>query len=209
MNRTDLDEGVLLGIDTGGTYTDAVVLRADDLAVVASAKALTTPDDLAIGVSNALQAITDHLDVDTVRLVSISTTLATNAVVEGQGGAILVILVGFDDAMIERTGIGAAFADAVVVNVAGGHDHFGHERSPLDVDAVQLALEDHAGSVTAVAVASTFAVRNATHEHMVRDLVLKTTDLPVTVSSALSESLDAPRRALTTCLLYTSDAADE
>lgn len=200
MNRTDPQGDVLLGVDTGGTYTDAVLLDASDQTVIASAKALTTHDDLAIGVSNALRSITDDLVSKHVAFVSISTTLATNAVVEGKGSAILVLLVGFDDAMIGRTGIGAAFPDAVVVNVHGGHDHYGTELSALDLDAVRAALEQHAQDVTAVAVASTFAVRNPAHERTIRDVILVETELPVTISSALSESLDAPRRALTTAL---------
>ena len=220
---------LLLGVDTGGTFTDAVLLDASNDAVVRSAKALTTPDDLSIGVSNALAAVMDGVDSDAVTLVSISTTLATNAVVEGRGSSVLVLLVGFDEQMTHRTGIASAFTDAVVAQVDGGHDHYGNEKAPLDIDVVDEILMTHAGSVSAVAVASTFAVRNPSHEHAIRERVLSATKLPVTVSSSLSDSLDAPRRALTaalnarllsrvsdlitavedSCLLYTSDAADE
>ena len=191
---------MLLGVDTGGTFTDAVLLDADELVVTNSAKALTTPDDLAVGVSNALAAVMDNVDASAVRLVSISTTLATNAVVEGQGGAVLAILVGFDQAMIERAGIANAFPDAVVAQIPGGHDHYGNEASPLDIDAVDELLARHGHEVSAVAVAAAFAVRNPSHEHQIRDRVLARTELPVTISSALSNSLDAPRRALTTAL---------
>lgn len=193
-------ERLLLGVDTGGTYTDAVILDADTLSVRASAKALTTRHDLAVGVSNALTAISGSFDPSRVSLVSISTTLATNAVVEGHGSPVLVILVGFDDAMVARTGIADAFGDAIVVRVAGGHDHYGAERVALDSNALDQALDEHAAGVRAVAVASTFAVRNPSHEHTIRDLVIARTELPVTISSSLSESLDAPRRALTTAL---------
>ena len=190
----------LLGVDTGGTYTDAVLLDAESHAVLASAKALTTRHDLAVGVSNAFAAISSELDPESVALVSISTTLATNAVVEGHGSPVLVILVGFDDRMLARTGIHESFSDAVVATVAGGHNHYGSEVAPLDVECIESLLAEHGANVKAVAVASTFAVRNPAHEHHVRDLVMAKTDLPVTVSSSLSESLDAPRRALTTAL---------
>ena len=191
---------LLLGVDTGGTFTDAVLLDASNDAVVRSAKALTTPDDLSIGVSNALAAVMDGVDSDAVTLVSISTTLATNAVVEGRGSSVLVLLVGFDEQMTHRTGIASAFTDAVVAQVDGGHDHYGNEKAPLDIDVVDEILTTHAGSVSAVAVASTFAVRNPSHEHAIRERVLSATKLPVTVSSSLSDSLDAPRRALTAAL---------
>jgi N-methylhydantoinase A/oxoprolinase/acetone carboxylase beta subunit len=187
-------------VDTGGTYTDAVLLDAETRLVRASAKALTTRGDLAIGVSNALAAISDGLDPAAVRLVSVSTTLATNAVVEGHGSPVLAILVGFDDAMVERSGIGSAFGDVIIARVSGGHDHHGMEREPLDTEAIDELLAKHAGSVRAVAVASAFAVRNTAHEDHVCAAVSDGTDLPITASSALSESLDAPRRALTTVL---------
>ncbi len=200
MGSTNTSPRLLLGVDTGGTYTDAVVLDADSREVLASAKALTTRHDLSVGVSNAFAAIAESLDPDRVELVSISTTLATNAVVEGHGSPVLVLLVGFDDKMLARTSIHESFSDAVVETIGGGHNHYGSEREPLDVDAIRTALATHGSNVKAVAVASTFAVRNAAHEHAVRDLVMVESDLPVTVSSSLSESLDAPRRALTTAL---------
>jgi N-methylhydantoinase A/oxoprolinase/acetone carboxylase beta subunit len=74
-----------LGLDTGGTYTDAVILAAGKR-VVASAKALTTKQDLAIGLAGAIRAAVAALPPDLspreIGLVSVSTTLATNAVVE-------------------------------------------------------------------------------------------------------------------------------
>ena len=191
---------LLLGVDTGGTYTDAVLLDATDHTMIGSAKALTTRDDLAIGVTNAITAIMGDVEPTEVSLVSVSTTLATNAVVEGHGSPVLALLVGFDEKMIERSGIRSAFGDVLVESVAGGHDHYGNEASPLDTDTIEALIEQHGDGVRAVAVAGAFAVRNPAHEYAVRDMVLSRTELPVTVSSTLSASLDAPRRALTTAL---------
>ena len=81
---------ILLGLDTGGTYTDAVLFdpaRADvDGGVIAKAKALTTKHDLAIGLTGEVEAILPRLPADKgiadIAMVSISTTLATNAIVE-------------------------------------------------------------------------------------------------------------------------------
>lgn len=190
---------VLIGVDTGGTYTDAVLVDSHSHRVLSSAKALTTPDDLAVGVSQALESISTHLSGLDVSFVSVSTTLATNAVVEGTGSPVLVLLAGFDEKMIERTGIVDSFPDAQIHRVPGGHDHHGAEREALDLDAVRHGVQD-ATNVNAVAVASAFAVRNPAHEHAIRDLVLAETSLPVTISSELSAALDAPRRALTTTL---------
>ena len=194
----------LVGVDTGGTYTDAAIIEALGHKVVARAKAITTKGDLAIGVTEAITLavaqLPQGLNAGDIRLVSVSTTLATNAVVEGHGSAVGVLLVGFDAAMVERTGIAKAFPGMPVHVIDGGHDHNGDERLPLDTAALDVALDAMAGKVDAFAVASTFAVRNAAHEHAARDLIIARTGKPVTLSTELSSSLDAPRRALTAAL---------
>ncbi|MDH3742025.1 MAG: hydantoinase/oxoprolinase family protein [Hyphomicrobiales bacterium] len=194
----------LIGVDTGGTYTDAAVIDAASNDVVASAKALTTRGDLSIGVSqaiaNALAAMPSTIAVKDINLVSVSTTLATNAVVEGHGSTVGVLLIGFDAKMVEKSGIAGAFAGMPVARIAGGHNHNGDEASPLDVAALEAELEQWGSKVDAVAIAAQFAVRNPAHEHAARDLVIEKTAKPVTVSSELSSALDAPRRALTAVL---------
>jgi N-methylhydantoinase A/oxoprolinase/acetone carboxylase beta subunit len=198
-------EGSLfIGVDTGGTYTDAAIIAADHHRVIASAKAITTKGDLAIGVNEAITAAMAQLpkgaSADRISLVSVSTTLATNAVVEGHGTAVGVMLIGFDPPMVARTGIAKAFPGMPVATIAGGHDHNGEEVCPLAVSSLELALSQSSGLVEAYAVASAFAVRNPAHEHRVRDIITTSTGKPVTLSSELSSSLDAPRRALTAVL---------
>ncbi|MBV5344941.1 MAG: hypothetical protein JZU63_05120, partial [Rhodoferax sp.] len=100
---TSAPTSYLIGVDTGGTYTDAAIIEAQGHRVVASAKSITTKGDLAIGVSGAItEAIAklpQGLQAKDIALVSVSTTLATNAVVEGHGSAVGVVLIGFDAAM--------------------------------------------------------------------------------------------------------------
>jgi N-methylhydantoinase A/oxoprolinase/acetone carboxylase beta subunit len=191
----------LLGVDTGGTYTDAAILRTDTRSVVATAKALTTKGDLAVGVTEAIAIAVAKLPgtihPEDIALVSVSTTLATNAVVEGHGGAIAAVLIGFDAEMVARTGIAKAFPDLPIICLPGGHDHNGNELCALDTLALRSAVE--LLSVEAVAVASQFAVRNPAHE-LAAASALATLGLPVTLSSELSSTLDAPRRALTAVL---------
>jgi N-methylhydantoinase A/oxoprolinase/acetone carboxylase beta subunit len=194
----------LVGVDTGGTYTDAAIIEASGHRVIASAKAITTKGDLAIGVAEAITRavalLPQGLQPKDISLVSVSTTLATNAVVEGHGSAVGVVLIGFDAAMVARTGIAQAFPGMPVESVAGGHDHNGDPRLPLDLEALEVALSRMAGKVDAFAVAGAFAVRNAAHEHAARELIVARTGKPVTLSTELSSSLDAPRRALTAAL---------
>lgn len=195
---------IFIGIDTGGTYTDAVALDHAARRVVATAKSLTTKGDLAIGVSAALSsvlaALPQGVDAQSVVMVSISTTLATNAVVEGHGSPVGVFLIGFDESMVARTALHKAFPNMPMVRISGGHDHTGAEVAPLDLASLEreaLALKD---KVTAFAVASAFAVRNPRHELQARDAILRITGKPVTTSRELTSALDAPRRALTAVL---------
>jgi N-methylhydantoinase A/oxoprolinase/acetone carboxylase beta subunit len=194
----------LIGIDTGGTYTDAVVINGANHSVISAAKALTTKGDLSIGVIEAMRAAIakagSEFRASEVGIVAVSTTLATNAIVEGHGSSVAAILCGFDDGMAERTGIAKAFANMPILRASGGHDHNGNEVSPLDEKAVQAFVEAQGQEVSAFAVASTFAVRNTAHEIRLRDLISKISGKPVTLSSDLASALDAPRRALTAVL---------
>ena len=203
---TGSTKSYLIGVDTGGTYTDAAVMDAATNEVLASAKALTTRGDLAVGVCEAIERVLSALGGDSaaaasrVRLVSVSTTLATNAVVEGHGSPVCVVLVGFDETMVQRSGLSSAFPGLVVERIAGGHDHNGGEVAKLDMAALGEVVDKHEAAVEAFAVASQFAVRNPAHELAARDFITGKTSLPVTVSTELASALDAPRRALTAAL---------
>ena len=192
----------LIGVDTGGTYTDAAVIEAQGHKVVASAKSITTKGDLSIGVTGAIRAavakLPEGLKAEDISLVSVSTTLATNAVVEGHGSAVGVILIGFDPAMADRTGIAKAFPGMPIAMIAGGHDHGGDEAKPLDLEALRAAVT--AMPVDAFAIASAFAVRNPAHEQRAREMIAQLTGKPATLSTELTSALDAPRRALTVVL---------
>ena len=192
----------LLGVDTGGTYTDAVVLDEAADQVVASAKALTSRPDLAIGVGGAIdQAIAQaRIDPAEIAMVSLSTTLATNALVEGQGGRVALIAIGFDDGDLGRAGLTDALRGDPVIRLAGGHSHAGSEAAPLDLDGLTRALDDLDAGVTGFAVAASFATRNPAHEVAVRDAIRAQTGLPVSCSHELSQALGGPKRALTAVL---------
>ena len=74
-----------LGIDTGGTYTDAVVYDFDKGMPLAWGKALTTRANLTDGIAAALDTLPGEM-IRQVQRIALSTTLATNACVEGRGG---------------------------------------------------------------------------------------------------------------------------
>src|ERR1700731_3395046 len=192
-----------LGLDTGGTFTDAVLL-VGGREVAASAKALTTPWNLAIGISKAIRSVLELLPAGAgrkdVSLVSVSTTLATNAVVENRFSPVCTLLIGFDDAMVERSGLLRPGSGGLVVRVQGGHMATGEESSALDEGAVARAVAENEARVEAFAVAANFSVRNPAHELRARKLIRALTPKPVTCAHELSSKLDAPRRALTAAL---------
>ena len=192
------------GIDTGGTYTDAVILEAGAQRLVAKAKALTTRGDLSVGVAEALaaalHAARGQARACDIRLVSLSTTLATNAIVEGHGAPAGVILIGFDEAMVARAGIAAAMPTARIVSLRGGHDHGGGEAASFDAAALEEFLDLEDAGLEAYAIAAHYSVRNPAHEQAARAIVTRLTGKPVSLSSDLAQALDAPRRALTAAL---------
>jgi N-methylhydantoinase A/oxoprolinase/acetone carboxylase beta subunit len=193
-------EHLLLGIDTGGTYTDAV-LYSETHGVVARAKALTTRHDLSVGISGAVEAVLElaGAPVSAIGLVSLSTTLATNALVEGQGGRAGLVMIGFGPDDLKRDGLADALGNDPVLYLPGGHNVHGNE-TPLDMTALDEALPVLSESVSSFAVAGYFAVRNPAHEQRVRDRIREVSHLPVTCSHELSSKLGGPRRALTTLL---------
>ena len=192
----------LLGVDTGGTYTDAVVLDEATDQILASAKSLTTRPDLALGVGRAIDAALAQAAIDPaqVAMVSLSTTLATNALVEGQGGRIALVFIGFDAAELGRAGLTDALRGDPVIALAGGHSHAGGEIAALDLAGLAQAIDALDAGITGFAIAGSFATRNAAHEIAARDLIRERTGKPVTCSHELSSALGGPKRALTAVL---------
>ena len=74
--------------------------------------------------------------------MSLSTTLATNALVEGQGGRVALVFIGFDAGDLERGGLTEALKGDPVILADGGHTHAGTEAAALDLAALEAALVD-------------------------------------------------------------------
>lgn len=183
--------GLGLGVDAGGTYTDAVIYAFGEDRVVDKAKAPTTRFDLTVGIRNAIDQLNARL-LSQVRLVSLSTTLATNAIVEEKGGLVGLILIGYDRYDETRIPI------APKVLVPGKHDMDGVEMIPLDEDRLREAVRELTGAgVNALAISSYLSVRNPDHEIRAKEKVRELTDLPVVCGHELTDELNAIRRATT------------
>ncbi len=193
---------LVIGLDTGGTFTDAALLDTATGAVLGTGKSLTTRQDLSIGVGGAIDRVLETFDGDAgdIGLVSLSTTLATNAVVEGVGGRVCLIMIGFDESALGRADLARALGQDKVFFITGGHSPDGSPQARLDEAAIRAAVSDTEGDISAFAVAGHFATRNPDHERRARDLLLELGTAPVTCSHELSSSLGGPRRALTAVL---------
>lgn len=191
--------GYQLGLDTGGTYTDAVLVD-DELQVVATAKSLTTHDNLIEGLRGATSGLLDETVAQGISLVSLSTTLATNALVEGRGRPVALVLIGFKAAQMKRAHLSEALGGDPCVFVDGGHNAGGQPLCELDTAACEAFVADVNDRVDAYALSGIFAVRNPAHERQLQALITQLTGKPVTCGHHLSSGLDAPRRALTALL---------
>ncbi len=187
-----------LGIDTGGTYTDAVIVD-EQQAVIAKNKSLTTRFDLTVGIGNAISSLPREL-LSEITLVSLSTTLSTNSVVEGRGAPVAILLPGYNQQQIVRSGLNDILDKEFITILEGGHNAIGDQSQPLDIVLAKHKILEQSEHVSAFAISSMFGTRNPAHEKQLRNLVKELTGKPVACGHELASSLGAPRRALTAAL---------
>lgn len=187
-----------LGIDTGGTYTDAVIIDAERR-VIAKNKSLTTSYDLSVGIKNAVTSLPSEL-FESINLVALSTTLSTNSVVEGRGAPVSVLLPGYNEQQVEKSALTTILERDFITTLDGGHDAIGTELMPLDTALAAEKINAQKDRVSAFAISSMFGTRNPTHEIALRELVMELSGKPVACGHELAINLGAPRRALTAAL---------
>ncbi len=180
-----------LGFDTGGTYTDAVIIDMENGSVVCSSKSLTTRNDLSLGIKGSIEGFDSSL-FENIKMVSLSSTLATNSIVEGKGCRVALIAVGreFDRSI---------HVDEYVC-IKGGHNLSGQEKEPLDIDAAKEFLKSVKNKVDGIAITSYLSVRNPEHENRLYELTKEMLDVPVVCGHELSSSLGYNERTVT-CIM--------
>ena len=155
-----------LGIDVGGTNTDAVLID-EDLNVVAAVKNPTS-DDIYTGIMGAVDAVLADSGVDRAQIAQamLGTTQCTNAIVERKGLAPIAILrigapatVGIPPMVDWADDIAAVCVDSLIIE--GGFEYDGKRLAEFDEAACRAFFEGVKGRVEAVAVSSVFStVRN-------------------------------------------------
>jgi N-methylhydantoinase A/oxoprolinase/acetone carboxylase beta subunit len=185
-----------LGIDTGGTFTDAAVVDMGSKQVLSKAKSPTTYHDLSIG----LMAAVDHalegegFERSEIRLVGLSTTLATNSLLQGKGGSVGLIGIGWEPA--EGWDLGAKRARFI----KGGHDMRGRPLQPLNESEAMEAVREASIDMDAMVVSSFFGVVNPVHEETVRRMIKETVGIPVVAGHDLTMELGILERTVTAVL---------
>jgi len=192
-------EAYVLGIDTGGTYTDGVLLEYHSRRVLATHKSLTTKRDFSIGIERVIEGI-DIPDPTSIQMVSISTTLATNAIAEGKGKRVALLLVGYDPELVKSYNLEGRFATPHFFYFSGGHNLHGHEKEELDLPGILSKVNQIKNDVDALAVSSYFSPLNPEHEHRAQKAISSVCDLPIVLGHQLSSKLGSIERATTAAL---------
>lgn len=196
-----MNESTILGIDAGGTHTDAALITGQGakLRLAAAAKVATRHEDLPASVRAVLAELARVLGsggkalLGGVQRVTLGTTLAVNALVQGRADSVGLALSAGPGLDPGRFGLGEH-----VCVVPGGLDHRGVEVSPLQLAGLtaQAARWQDQG-VAAAACVGKFSPRNPAHERAMSDAALKGAQLSITLGHRLSGRLNFPRRIAT------------
>ncbi len=182
---------IILGIDTGGTFTDSVIVNTETREILCKAKALTTKDDLTRGIRNSINQLSEEL-MQKVSVVSLSTTLATNAVVENRRCRTGAVLIGKN--------VDKELPADMVVQIKGRVTIKGQIQQDLDYKQLDDAVESLKGNVDVLAVSGISSTRNPLHENNVRDYVKDKLDIPVVCAHEMTGQLGFFERTVT-CIL--------
>lgn len=181
---------VIIGIDTGGTYTDGVLLSAKDQQILATAKVLTTEDDLYFGILECVKRLQSER-YGRVVLVNLSTTLATNSVVKGKGAQVGVILIG--------PSLEEEIPGAKIVQISGKIDIKGKIREEPSRKELIDKLDELNG-VEAIAISGYASVRNPKQELWAKEIIQQHTFIPLVCAHELTMCLGYYHRTVTTAL---------
>jgi len=191
-----------IGMDTGGTYTDVVAYDFESDKLLAKGKALTTREDLTIGIKNAFDSLPPELIRD-AEVISLSTTLATNACVENKGGRAKLLIFGLTDELLIRykaeQKYGFKRENVRCIDMVGSAD--GLVIDEPDWDEVMRDLEPWLEDIDALAIAELYSMSNgAPCEKHARKLIEDRLGLSCIGASELSSDLDVIARGATALL---------
>ncbi|MEM7701126.1 MAG: hydantoinase/oxoprolinase family protein [Pseudomonadota bacterium] len=205
-----------LGVDVGGTFTDLLLLD-ESTGAFWRHKTPSTPHDSSGGILNGVQAITAEAGVAAKDIAYFlhGTTVATNAVLEGKGAKVgLIVTEGYRDVMqIARSFVPGGLAAWIVwpkpqplahledtIDVPGRTDANGEEVRPLDEEAVRAALRKLKGQgIEALTVSLINAYVNGAHEKRIGEIAAEELPgIPVSLSHEVLPEMQEYERTLST-----------
>lgn len=182
---------LIMGIDTGGTFTDGVIVDPAAKKVICKSKVFTAKHNL---VSSIDECITNlkSCNAEKVSMVCLSTTLATNAIVEGKRGRVALLLIGSEPK-------GQLPAD-ICIKIRGKLNIKGRETEGIDEEEVLRSIDSFKDHVDAVAISGYASIRNPEHELRVKRILAGNVNLPIVCAHELSSQLGYYDRTVTASL---------
>ena len=184
---------MLIGLDVGGTHTDAALLEPGNGRRATVVKARTNPEDLLSGILEALGELLRGKEPGRVRRLCVSTTLGLNALLTGKGDRVGMLAVpgpGIDPQVFWRP-------DPLFRVISGSQDHRGRIVAPPDEAEVTRVLRELlAEKVVAIGIVCKFSPKNPEMEHDLAAIARKVCgdNMPVVLGCEVSGSLNFPRR---------------
>lgn len=184
---------MIIGLDVGGTHTDAILLGKQGL--VRKVKVPTDPRELFKTILQALEEIISGIDTNTINRAVLSTTLATNMVVQQQLPSVGMIVAAGPGINPEHYRTDAHYHVA-----SGALDHRGREIQHLDPQQIRsMGKEFKNAGIRCAGVVTKFSVRNPQHENAMAEILAPYVET-VFKGHLCSGSLNFPRRIATTYL---------
>ncbi|NLW71149.1 MAG: hydantoinase/oxoprolinase family protein [Eubacteriaceae bacterium] len=188
-----------IGIDTGGTYTDGVLIDPANKSIIKSMKTPTTHEDLTV----CITAVFDELleDNKDIGLVCLSTTLATNACAEGRGGRCKLILFGSSPEDVDSLGAEVGLMKSSEIYFAKGSVSMRGEISlEPDWEEFRRDFSRFMDDYDSFAIVQMWGMKNPVLELTARDIIGRLTDKSVVCGCELSSKLNYLRRAVSAYL---------
>jgi len=183
-----------VGVDVGGTFTDAVLLENN--LVRATAK-VPTREDLLSSILEAIDTVLKNVDAGKLKRVVFSTTMITNLIAERKYDQVAMLL-------IPGPGLSHEYynSNSNVHILSGAIDYRGREIVPLNEREIEAALANMAlKGFKKVGVVGKFSPRNTSHEKYVAEIIAdRYPDWQVELGSQIGGQLNFPRRVETTYL---------
>ncbi len=184
---------MILGIDVGGTHTDAVLV--ENFRLIAKTKVLTSPTNMMSSLMEASSRLLSGRNIDQIERIVLSTTISTNAIVQKKINRVAMVLLsgpGLAPSLL-NPGQDAFFARGYV----------NHRGIPVENisrrEIIHIGEEIAEKGIRQVAVVGKFSSRNPQQERDVAELLSNDT-LRISMGHTLSGQLNFPRRISTTYL---------